>query len=167
MLSLSCNEQPAHDAGQQQEADSLEGQQVAVFVAAEHLLADGAEADFYRFQVGRGHELVLQGDEEHDNGSRDGGAQPGQELAPLQLDGLVALAAGEQDGEYVEHDDAPRIYHDLHGAQEGVSQEEVDAGRTEEYEQQIGGRTYHAGGGHRQQGEDGDEGRQKVEYDCF
>ena len=49
LLSLSCNEQPAHNAGQQQEADSLERQQIAVFVAAEHLLADGTEADFYRF----------------------------------------------------------------------------------------------------------------------
>ena len=99
MLSLSCNEQAAYDAGQQQEADSLEGQQVAVFVTAEHLLADGVEADLDGLQVGSGQELVLQGDEEYDDGTRERGAQSGQKLAPAQLDGLVALAAGEQDGE--------------------------------------------------------------------
>ena len=57
--------------------------------------------------------------------------------------------------------------HNLHGSEEGVTQQKVDACRTEKYEQQVGGRAHHAVGRYRQDGKYGDKGRKEVEYYCF
>ena len=110
---------------------------------------------------------MLQGYEQYNDSSGYGSAQSGKELAAFQLSRHVAFTAGEQDGEDVKHDDTARVYHNLYRTEECVSQQEVDAGCTEQHKQQVCGRTYHTFGGYRQYGEYGNKSRKEVKYYCF
>ena len=153
---------------EQQDTDSFERKQVAVFVAAQHGVSDGFDVGFQGDEVGGGDEFVLQRDEHHDKCPRSGGSQSGKQPATLQFaDGVVSFTAGQQDGEYVEYDDTAGIYHDLYRSQKGISQQEVDACRAEEREQQIRCRAYHVARGHGKDGTRGDEHGKKVEYYGF
>lgn len=95
------------------------------------MVADRLDVDFERFDVCGGDELMFQGYEQYDDGSCHGSAQSGKELAAFQLGRHVAFAAGEQNGEDVEHDDTARIDHNLYRTEERISQQEVDACRAE------------------------------------
>ena len=110
---------------------------------------------------------MFQGYEYYNNGSAYGSAQPGKELAAFQLSRDVAFTAGEQDGEDVEDDYTACVHHNLYRAEECISQQEIDACRTEKNEQQLSGRAYHASGSYRQYGKYGNESRKEVEYYCF
>lgn len=95
------------------------------------MVADGLDVDFQRLHVGGGDEFMLQSDEYYDDGTAHGGTQSCKKLAAFQLFDDVAFATGKQYGEDVEHHDTPGVDHNLHGAEEGVTQQEVDACRAE------------------------------------
>lgn len=144
---LRCDEDAADDAGQQQQADHLERQDVTVFSAAHQRVADGPHVQFAVLEM-RGQEVVAERYPEADAQAGQRGAQPHEELVALQVLGLVALARRQEDREDVEHRDAAGVDQQLHRPEERVVELEVDARRTEEHEQQVGRGAQDAPGRH-------------------
>ena len=138
-LSFACDHDSAHDAGQQQQADGFEGEDVSVFAAAEQRVADLLDIQLARKRT-HCEEPVFERDEEAERQPRERGAQPREELAPPEPVALAALHRGQQDREDVEHRDAAGIDQELHRPQKGVVELEVDARRAEEHDQQVGRR---------------------------
>ena len=165
-LAFAGDHDTADDAGQQQQADHLERQDVSVLVAAHQRVADRADRQLAVLEVRR-QEVVLERNEETDAQAGQCCGQTRHELVALELLGLVALARGEQDREDVEHRDAAGVDEQLHGAEKRIVELEIDAGRTEEHEQQVGRRTQDTPRRNGQHGAHRDEDRQHGENDQF
>jgi len=69
----------------------------------------------------------------------------------------------QQDREDVQHDDAARVDQQLHGSEKRVVELKIDAGRREQYEQQVCGRTQNPLGRDGQNREDEDHRGEKGE----
>ena len=165
-LAFACDEDSADYAGQQQDADDLERQHVAVFSAAHQRVADGPHVQFAVLEM-RGQEVVAERYPEADAQAGQRGAQPHEELVALQVLGLVALARRQEDREDVEHRDAARVDEQLHGSEERVVELEIDARRAEEHEQQVGRRTQDTPRRDGQHGAHRRKERQRGEDDRF
>ena len=165
-LAFAGDHDTADDAGKQQQADHLERQDISVLVAAHQRMADRADRQFAVLEVRR-QEVVLERNEETDAQAGQCCGQTRHELVALELLGLVALARGEQNREDVEHRDAAGVDEQLHGPEERIVELEIDAGRTEEHEQQVGRRTQDTPRRNGQHGAHRDEDRQHGENDQF
>ena len=115
-LSFAGNQQPTYNTCQQQDADCLEGEQVAELVTAEKVLADGADVYFYRLYICCSQELMFQCDEQHNDGTDYGGCDTWQEAASFQLFCAVAFTTGQQYGEHIKDYDTTGIYRQLYRA---------------------------------------------------
>jgi len=141
VFNVARNQDAADDAGQQQDADHLERQDVAVLFAAHQRVADRPHGQLAVFEVRR-REVVPERDIEADAQPGQRRRQSGEELVALQAFGLVALARREQDREDVEHRDAARVDEQLHGSEERVVELEIDARYRKA---RTAGRSPHAG----------------------
>ena len=157
-------EDSADDAGQQQDADDLERQHVAVLAAAHQRMADGLHVQFAVDEM-RGPEIVSERHIKADAETQQRRGQPHEEFISLQVLRLVALTRRQKDRKDVQHRDAAGIDQQLHRAEERIVELEIDARRTEQHEQQVGRRAQDALGRHSQQSAHGREDRQHRKDD--
>ena len=98
---------------------------------------------------------------QRDAGQR--GDEAGSDPAVAQRGFPLFVGTRQQDREDVQHDDAARVDQQLHGSEKRVVELKIDAGRREQHEQQVCGRTQNPLGRDGQNREDEDHRGEKGE----
>ena len=97
-----------------------------------------------RGKIGCLHEVMLQRDKQDYRQTGNHCKESCQKPASFQPFGTVTFSTGQQDGEYIKHNDTTGVNHNLDRAQKGVAQQEVDTRCAEKHEEQVSSRADNA-----------------------
>ena len=153
---------------QEQDAYRLERQQILESVGADESMPDGFHIDCHarldafrqRYAVDQGHEEDRE-QEEHRTRRRHQHAK--RAAVGVEERSLVVRSAREQNREDEQDHDASRIDRYLHGAEELISELEIEYRGSDQYEEQVSGRAKNLAARHRHHRENSDaDGHHKI-----